>query len=128
MPSMRAPRAHDTFARDVAGRLLRAGLVLLGAAIVVAGIAIAPLPGPGGIPVIVVGLMIILRNSFKARRQFVRFHHAHPRLVYPIRRMLRRNPRVLALAWHHALRIERMVVPRKLRFAVRTRRRFRAQR
>lgn len=125
MPSMRAQRAHDTLARDVAGRVLRASLVGVGALIVVAGIAIAPLPGPGGLPVIVVGLMIILRNSFKARRQFVRFHHAHPRLVYPIRRMLRRNPRVVALAWHNALRVERMIVPRKLRFAVRTRRRFR---
>jgi hypothetical protein len=125
MPGMRAPRARDALARDLAGRMIRAALVVLGLLIVVAGIAIAPLPGPGGIPVIVVGLMIVLRNSFKARRQFVRLHHAHPRLVYPIRRLLRRDPQVVALAWHNVLRIERLVLPSRLRFVARSRRRFR---
>jgi hypothetical protein len=125
MPGMRAPRARDALARDLAGRMIRAALVALGLLIVLAGVAIAPLPGPGGIPVIVVGLMIILRNSFKARRQFVRFHHAHPRLVYPIRRLLRRDPQVVALAWHNVLRMERLVLPPRLRFVARSRRRFR---
>lgn len=128
MPSMRASRASDAFARDIAGRTLRAALVGVGLLIVAAGVLIAPLPGPGGIPVIVVGLMIILRNSFKARRQFVRFHHAHPRIVSPIRRLLRRNPHIVAMCWQYALRIERLIVPRKLRFAVRTRRAFRVRR
>ncbi len=128
MPSMRASRASDAFARDFAGRMLRAVLVALGALIVLAGVLIAPLPGPGGIPVIVVGLMIILRNSFKARRQFVRFQHAHPRMMSPVRRLLRRDPQLLRSSWRQALRIERLVVPRNLRFAVRTRRYFRRRR
>jgi hypothetical protein len=128
MPSMRAARASDAFARDFAGRALRAGLVAVGVLIVIAGIVIAPLPGPGGIPVIVVGLMIILRNSFKARRQFVRFQHAHPRLVSPLRRLLRRDPQILLMTWRQSLRIERLMVPRKLRFAVRSRRYFRGRR
>ncbi|MBP8248195.1 MAG: hypothetical protein KAX56_15105 [Phenylobacterium sp.] len=125
MPSVRALRASDEFAREVVGRMVRVGLASLGVLIVLAGIAVAPLPGPGGLPVIVVGLMLVLRNSFKARRTFVRFQHAHPKMVFPIRRLLRREPEILLVAWQQTLRIERLIVPRKLRFAVKTRRRFR---
>lgn len=128
MPSMRASRASDAFAREFAGRLLRAALVAVGLLVVLAGILIAPLPGPGGIPVIVVGLMIVLRNSFKARRQFVRFQHAHPRVMSPIRRLLRRDPQILLMSWRQALRIERLLIPRKLRFVVRSRHYFRGGR
>lgn len=117
--------APDDIAKDVAGRLVRALLVLLGLLIVVAGVLIAPLPGPMGLPVVVIGLMIVLRNSFKARRQFVRFQRAHPRVVFPIRRLLRREPEVVQVFWQQFLRVERLVVPRRYRFAVRTRRRFR---
>ena len=53
--------------------------------------------------VIVVGLMLVLRNSFKARRTFVRFQHAHPKMVFPIRRLLRRDPEILLVAWQQAL-------------------------
>ncbi len=125
MPSMRALRASDEFARELVARLVRVGLASLGVVIVLAGIAVAPLPGPGGLPVIVVGLMLLLRNSFKARRTFVRFQHAHPKMVFPIRRLLRREPEILLVSWQQVLRIERLIVPRKLRFAIKTRRRFR---
>ena len=81
-----------------------------------------------GIPVIVVGLMVILRNSFKARRQFVRLHHAHPRMISPIRRLLRRDPQILKMSWHQALKIERLLAPKGLRFMVRSRRLFRRRR
>ena len=128
MPSVRALRASDEFAREVVGRMVRVSLASLGVLIVLAGIAVAPLPGPGGIPVIVVGLMLVLRNSFKARRTFVRFQHAHPKMIFPIRRLLRREPEILLVVWQQALRIERLIVPRKLRFAVRTRKRLRRAR
>lgn len=118
LPSKRVPRASDAFA----ARLLRVSLTVLGGLIVLAGIALAPLPGPGGIPIIVVGLMLVLRNSFKARRQFVRFHHAHPKIVSPIRRLLRREPKVVSLFWQQTLRIERLVLPRGWRFAAKGRR------
>jgi len=117
--------ATDDIARDVAGRIVRALLVVLGLIVVLAGVLIAPLPGPMGLPVVVVGLMIVLRNSFKARRQFVRFQRAHPRMVFPIRRLLRREPEVVQVFWQQVLRVERLIVPRKYRFAVRLRRRFR---
>jgi hypothetical protein len=100
-------------------------LVLVGLLIILAGVLIAPLPGPMGLPIVVVGLMVVLRNSFKARRQFVRFQRAHPRVVFPLRRLLRREPEVVQVAWQQTLRMERMLFPRRYRLAVRMRRFFR---
>ena len=117
--------ATDDLAREVAGRVMRPALVLLGVLVVLAGILISPLPGPGGLPVIVLGLMLILRNSFKARRQFVKFQRAHPKVVFPIRRLLRREPEVVAVAWQQTLRVERLFVPGRWRFLSRARRALR---
>lgn len=120
----RARRTADDLARDLVARFLRVILVVIGGLIVVSGVLIAPLPGPMGLPVMVIGLMLILRNSFKARKQFVRFQHAHPRLVFPIRRLLRREPEVVLVAWQQALRVERLVIPRRYRVAARWRKSF----
>ena len=128
MPPLRVYRAADELAREFVSRFLRTGLMLLGVAIIILGIIIAPLPGPGGIPVIVVGLMIVLRNSFKAKRQFVKFQRRHPRTAYPIRRLLRREPEVFPVFWRQYLRVERVVLPSRYRFAVKMRRRFRRRR
>lgn len=111
----------DELAREIVHRIVRWALLLLGLIIVLAGIAIAPLPGPGGVPVIVVGLMIIMRNSFRARRVFVRVQRAHPKVLFPIRRLLRREPEVFPVAWQQVLRVERLVVPRRFRVARRIR-------
>ena len=125
MPSLRVYRATDDIAREIAARVKRFGMVLLGLAIIAAGIVISPLPGPGGIPVIVVGLMIVLRNSFKARRQFVRLQRAHPKMISPIRRLLRRDPEFLAMFYQQYLRVERLLLPRQMRFGMRLRHRMR---
>jgi len=125
----RVPRfASDELAQEIVGRIVRGALVFLGVLICIAGVAVAPLPGPGGRPVIVVGLMLILRNSYKARRQFVKFQKAHPKMVFPIRRLLRREPEVILVAWQQTLRVERLVLPSRYRFAVRSRRRFKRRR
>ena len=120
MPPVRFSVA-DELARELLGRISRVLLVTLGLVLVVAGILIAPLPGPLGVPVTVVGLMLVLRNSFKARKQFVRFQHAHPKLLFPLRRLLRREPEVMPVAWQQVLRIERLVIPRRWRVARRWR-------
>lgn len=120
----RAHRTADDLARELIARFLRGFLVVLGVLIVIAGFLIAPLPGPMGLPVVVIGLMLILRNSFKARKQFVRFQHAHPKLIFPLRRLLRREPEVFPVAWQQALRVERLIVPRKWRMAARWRKSF----
>lgn len=127
MPRARLSPADD-LARELLGRMLRIVLVTIGALIVVAGVVIAPLPGPMGLPLVVIGLMLVLRNSFKARKRFVRFQHAHPKLVFPIRRLLRREPEVVLVAWQQALRIERLVVPRRWRVAVRWRKSLKRRR
>ena len=74
---------------------------------------------------IVIGLMLVLRNSFKARRQFVKFQRAHPKMVSPIRRLLRRDPEVLVVAWQQMLRVERLILPARIRFIGRLRRHLR---
>lgn len=125
------PRAFtpaDDAARLLVGRVTRWALITLGVVIVLLGIAIAPLPGPGGLPVIVVGLMVLLRNSFWAKRQFVRFQRAHPKTVFPIRRLLRREPEVFPVFWQGILRMERVVLGKEQRFAKKLRRRFRKSR
>ena len=124
LPSLRVYRATDDIAHEIAARVKRFGMVLLGLAIIAAGIVISPLPGPGGIPVIVVGLMIVLRNSFKARRQFVRLQRAHPKMISPIRRLLRRDPEFLVMFYQQYLRVERLLLPRRMRFGMRLRHRM----
>ena len=120
--------AADELAREILQRIVRVGLVVLGVLIVLAGFAIAPLPGPGGIPVIVIGLMVILRNSFRARRVFVRVQRAHPKVVFPIRRLLRREPEVMPVFWQQLLRMEKLIAPRRMRIARRIRMRLKRRR
>lgn len=120
----RAHRPADDLAREFIARFLRVFLVALGVVLIAAGALIAPLPGPLGLPLTVVGLMLVLRNSFKARKQFVRFQHAHPKLLFPLRRLLRREPEVFPVAWQQVLRMERLIVPRRWRVAKRWRQSF----
>jgi hypothetical protein len=131
MPSLRVHRASDEFARDLAARVARWLLLGLGCIVMLAGLVLTPLPGHVGVPLLVVGLMIVLRNSFKARRRFVRFQKAHPNMAFPIRRLMRREPEIIQVVWQQYLRVERLVLPRRVRFAVRSRRylkrRFRRQ-
>ena len=122
MPSLRVSRASDEFAREIAGRVGRWLLLALGSAIMLVGLGFAFLPFHLGLPMLVVGLMIVLKNSFKAKRQFVRVQRAHPNVVFPIRRLMRREPEVVLVFWQQYLRVERLVLPSRYRFAVRVRR------
>ena len=122
MPSLRVHRASDEFARDLVARIGRWLLLGLGGLIMLLGLATVLLPGHIGLPLLVVGLMIVLRNSFKAKRQFLRIQKAHPKMVFPIRRLMRREPEILQVMWQQYLRMERLVLPSKARFAVKSRR------
>ncbi|MBS0331176.1 MAG: hypothetical protein JSS35_00275 [Proteobacteria bacterium] len=122
MPSLRVHRASDEFARVLLARVARWLLLGVGGLIMIAGLILAPLPGHIGLPLLVIGLMIVLRNSFKAKRQFVRMQQAHPKMVFPIRRLMRRDPEIIPVFWQQYLRLERLVLPRRMRFAGRTRR------
>lgn len=103
-------------------RLIRWAFVGLGLAVMAAGVLLAPLPGPMGLPVIAVGVMIVLRNSYRAKKQFVRLEHAYPRILYPVRRLLRRDPQIAPVFWQQTLRIEKLLLPKGWRFAARIRR------
>jgi len=130
MPSLRVYRASDEIARELIGRLGRGLLLAVGGAFILIGLAIEFLPLPlhlPGMAVVVIGLMMVLRNSFKARRQFVRMQHSHPKFVFPFRRLLRREPEVFPVAWQQYLRMERVVLPKRARFAIRLRRRLKGR-
>ena len=90
----------------------RWALMIGGLFVVLLGILIAPLPGPGGIPVIAVGLMLILKSSFWAKRQFIRAQYARPKWVYPFRRLMRKKPEFAPVFWQQALRAEKIVTKR----------------
>ncbi|WP_395944695.1 hypothetical protein [Brevundimonas sp.] len=93
----------------------RWALMAGGLFVVLLGILIAPLPGPGGVPVIAVGLMLILKSSFWAKRQFIRAQYARPKWIYPFRRLMRKKPEFAPVFWQQALRAEKMVLKRSRR-------------
>ncbi len=124
MPSLRVYRASDEFARDLAARIGRWLLLAVGVVIMLAGLILTPLPFHVGLPLLVIGLMIVLRSSFKAKRRFLEIQQRHPKMVFPIRRLMRREPEIVLVFWQQALRVERLFVPRRFRFAVATRRRI----
>ncbi|WP_453977516.1 hypothetical protein [Brevundimonas sp. Marseille-Q4549] len=101
--------------------LKRWALMMGGALVVLLGVLIAPLPGPGGVPVIAVGLMMILKGSYWAKRQFIRAQYARPRWVYPFRRLMRKKPEIAPVFWQQALRAEKVVLKRRRRRLMRTR-------
>jgi hypothetical protein len=104
-------------------RVLRAVTIVAGSILMAVGFVGALLPGHLGVPVLVVGLVMVLRSSHQARRQFIGLQRRHPKIVFPIRRLLRREPEVLPVAWQQVLRMERMI-PRRWRAARALRRRF----
>jgi len=101
------------------GRWLAVGVGLL---LIVVGAIGSVLPGHLGAPVLAVGLVLSLRSSFRARRQFVDLQHRHPRILFPVRRLLRREPEFAPVAWQALLRMERALLPKRWRFLVKWRR------
>jgi hypothetical protein len=91
--------------------------VALGWGLLIVGAPAALLPGHLGAPLMVVGLIILLRASRQARRQFIGLQRRHPRIVFPIRRLLRREPEILPVIWQQLLRSERFFLPRSWRRA-----------
>lgn len=111
--------------RDPLRALKRSALLIVGVLVILLGVLIAPLPGPGGVPVIALGLILVLRSSYWAKRQFIRAQHARPRYVYPFRRLMRKNPEIAPVFWQGALRAEKLVLRRRRRPLARLRRKFR---
>jgi len=98
--------------RETAARAFRIAAIGFGSLVILAGAILTPLPGHIGLPMLVLGLMVVLRYSFQARKQFIRLQRRHPKLVFPIRRLMRREPEVLLVVWQQLLRTEKMVLRR----------------
>ena len=101
---------------------VRVALLVLGVLLMGVGLPLALLPGHIGIFFFAVGLIIVLRNSFSAKRNFIRAQRRHPNIVFPIRRLIRPKPEILPVLWHQMLKFERWVLPSRFRFYRRTRR------
>ncbi|WP_455179863.1 hypothetical protein [Azospirillum melinis] len=68
-------------------RVRQLALIGAGCTIILLGLLIAPLPGPGGLPVMLLGGVLVLRNSADARRLFVRGKRRYPRIFSPVERI-----------------------------------------
>lgn len=123
-PRRRARARTRTAAHGAARTVVRYVLIAIGTSLTLLGVVMAPLPGPLGLPVTLVGLMLVLRNSFRARRAFIRFQRRHPRIIFPLRRLLRRDPEVIPVVYQQVLRIERLVIPHHWRRVSHWRRRY----
>ncbi|HKP34661.1 MAG TPA: PGPGW domain-containing protein [Sphingomicrobium sp.] len=55
------------------------GLLAFGVVLVVLGLIIAPLPGPGGVFLIAPGAALILKTSMWAKRRYVKFKRWQPK-------------------------------------------------
>jgi hypothetical protein len=117
-----APRVDAAPAGQVMRRGARLLLVGLGLVILLAGLPLAFLPGHLGLPIMVIGLMIVLRNSISAKRRFIRYQRRHPKVVFPLRRLMRREPEIIPVFWQQTLRFERLIL-RRWKFLGRARRR-----
>src|SRR6187551_2370377 len=67
------------------------GMFALGVILIIAGLAIAPIPGPGGIFLIAPGLALILKTSMWAKRRYVKLKRWQPKAGDWTDRALRRK-------------------------------------
>ena len=56
------------------------GIFVVGIILIVVGVMVTPLPGPGGIFFIVPGLAMVLKTSMWAKRRYVRFKRKQPKI------------------------------------------------
>lgn len=71
--------------------LVRTALVVLGFVIMAASPLVGIIPGPGGIVVFALGLVLVLRNATWARRHFARLKRRWPRFGHYSDLALRRR-------------------------------------
>lgn len=109
--------------RHWARKVLGWVLIALGFVLIAAGFALMIVPGH--YVLVIIGLILVLRNAFWARRQFIRLKKKHPNWVMPMRKLLRRNPPVASVFWHSLLKTERFVLRKGRTLPVWRRRYFR---
>jgi hypothetical protein len=95
-------QARHLFKKVTGGVLIAVGMVFF-----VVGIPFALAPLHLGLPFVVIGLIMVLRNAMWARRQFIHMKRRHPNWVMPVRKLLRRNPQIASVFWQQTLKLER---------------------
>ncbi len=112
-----APTKAPAAPRGLIRQGFRFALIGVGLLLIALGLPLAPLPWLHipGIFLIAVGLVLVLRNSFSARRIFIKAQRRHPKIVFPIRRLIRREPEVLPVIWQQLLRFEQWILPKRFR-------------
>ncbi len=115
-------RTFKRFTKKALGWVLMA----LGFVLIAAGFVLIIIPGHYFL--IVAGLILVLRNAFWARRQFIHLKRRHPNWIMPIRKLLRRNPQILSVMWQQTLRVERLIIRRGSHLKLFRRRFFRKAR
>jgi len=98
-------QARHLFKKVTGGVLIAVGMVFF-----VVGIPFALAPLHLGLPFVVIGLIMVLRNAMWARRQFIHLKRRHPNWVMPVRKLLRKKPQFASVFWHATLRSERFVL------------------
>jgi hypothetical protein len=104
--------------------VVRWALIGFGALLILLGFVAAVLPGHLGLPVVVVGLAVVLRNSMRAKREFVKLQRRRPNWFFPLRRLMRPKPEIAPVLWQGLLRSERLILSANRRFMGRLRRRL----
>ena len=102
-----AKRALKRFSKKVLGWIM----IALGFVFLAAGFLLIIIPGHYFL--VLIGLILILRNAFWARRQFIHLKRRHPNWVMPFRKLLRRNPQVISVFWQQVLKLERVLLRSK---------------
>jgi hypothetical protein len=86
-------------------------LFALGTVLILAGTALAPLPGPGGIFLIAPGLAFVLKSSIWAKRYYVRLKRWQPRagkwIDWSLRRKSAKRREAIAKAEKDAAKLAR---------------------
>ncbi|MEG3083544.1 hypothetical protein U1707_07815 [Sphingomonas sp. PB2P12] len=77
--------------KAVRSPLLRISQLILGGLLIVSAPILAPLPGPAGIFVFAGGMVLVLRNSPRARLRWARLKRRWPKAGHFVDRMMRRQ-------------------------------------
>ncbi|MEA3057301.1 MAG: hypothetical protein QOF34_116 [Sphingomonadales bacterium] len=70
---------REQWRRFLDNAIVEWGLFVLGIVLIILGIILAPVPGPGGIFLIAPGLALILKTSMWAKRRYVRVKRWQPK-------------------------------------------------
>ncbi len=94
--------------RKPSPELIRWIMIAIGWVMMVVGIIISPAPGPMGAPVFAVGLILVLRNSRWARRQYIKLQRRYPKILGPVRTgVLRQKTPMGFVRWFKGEAIDR---------------------